>query len=81
MALLMAVQPFVRFSPPFSSLVLYTVGRTYWTEDQPVTRPLPTPRTTKIQNKSSQTSMPLVGFEPLTPVFELVLARPLRSVL
>jgi hypothetical protein len=29
----------------FSFLILYTVGRTPWTEDQPVARPLPTHRT------------------------------------
>jgi hypothetical protein len=32
--------------------------------------PLPTYRTTQTQNKSIQTSMPLVEFEPTTPVFE-----------
>jgi hypothetical protein len=31
-------------------LILYTVGRTPWTGDQPVARPLPKHRTTK-QNK------------------------------
>jgi hypothetical protein len=30
----------------FSFLILYTVGRTPWTKDQPVTRPMPTHRTT-----------------------------------
>jgi hypothetical protein len=43
---------------------------TPWTEDQPVARPLPTRRTTQTQNKSTQASMSLVGFEPTTPVFE-----------
>jgi hypothetical protein len=43
---------------------LYTVGRTPWTCDQPVARPLPTHRTALTQNKLTQTSMPLVGFEP-----------------
>jgi hypothetical protein len=38
--------------------------------DQPVARPLPTHKTTQIQNKSTQTSMLLVGFEPTMPVFE-----------
>jgi hypothetical protein len=37
---------------------------------QPVARPLPTHRTTQIQNKQTQTSMPRVGFEPTIPVFE-----------
>jgi hypothetical protein len=38
--------------------------------DQPVARPLPTHGTTQTQNKHTQTSMPGVGFEPTTPVFE-----------
>jgi hypothetical protein len=35
----------------FSFLIPYTVGRTSWTGDQPVERPLPTHRTTQTQNK------------------------------
>jgi hypothetical protein len=54
----------------FSFLVIYTLGRTPWTGDQPVARPLPTHRTTQTQNKRTQTSMPRVGFEPTIPVFE-----------
>jgi hypothetical protein len=54
----------------FNFLILYTVGRTPWTGDQPVTRPLATHRTTQTWNKSTQTSMPRVGFEPPIPVFE-----------
>jgi hypothetical protein len=54
----------------FSFLILYTVGRTPWTGDQPIVRPLPTHRTTQTQNKSTQTSMPWVGFEPTIPVFD-----------
>jgi hypothetical protein len=55
----------------FSSfLILYTLDRTPSTGDQPVTRPLPTYRTTQTQNKRIQTSMPWVGFEPTIPVFE-----------
>jgi hypothetical protein len=50
-----------RFS---SFLILYTVGRTLWTGDQPVARPLPTHRI------NTQTSMPRVGFELTTPVFD-----------
>jgi hypothetical protein len=38
--------------------------------DQHVARPLPTHRTTQIENKRTQTSMPRVRFEPKTPVFE-----------
>jgi hypothetical protein len=54
----------------FSFLTLYTVGMTPWKGDQPVLRPLPTYRTTQSYNKRTQTSMPRVGFEPTTPVFE-----------
>jgi hypothetical protein len=57
----------VRF---FSLLILYTVDRIPWTEDQPIARPLPTHRTTRTQNKRTQTSMLRVGFETTTPVFE-----------
>jgi hypothetical protein len=56
----------------FKFLILYTVGRTPWTEDHPVTRPLPTHKTTQTQNKRAQTSMPRVGFEPTIPVLEQV---------
>jgi hypothetical protein len=54
----------------FSFLILYTVCRTPWKEDQSVARPLPTHRTAQTQNKRTQTSMPQVGFEPTIPVFE-----------
>jgi hypothetical protein len=53
----------------FSFFIFYTVGRTPWTGDQPVARPLPTHRAAQTQNKSTQTSMQ-VGFESTTPVFE-----------
>jgi hypothetical protein len=56
----------------FSYLIIYTVNGTPWTGDQPVARPLPTYRTTQTQNKSTQTSIPWVGFEPTIPVFERV---------
>jgi hypothetical protein len=36
----------------FSFLILYAVGRTPWTGDQPIARPLPTHRTTQTQKKS-----------------------------
>jgi hypothetical protein len=58
----------------FNFLILYTVGRTPWTGDQPVARLLPTHRTTQTQNKRTQTSIPWVGFEPTIPVFERVKA-------
>jgi hypothetical protein len=35
----------------FSFLILYIVGRTPWTKNQSVARPLPTHRTTLTQNK------------------------------
>jgi hypothetical protein len=46
----MALQPFVRPWPllQFRNL-FYTVGRTPWTSDQPVARPLPTHRRTQTQ--------------------------------
>jgi hypothetical protein len=67
----MALQPFVGPWPLFQFLDLfYTVGRTLWTGDQPVARPLPAHRTVRTQNKRTQTSMPQVGFEPTIPVFE-----------
>jgi hypothetical protein len=54
----------------FIFLILYTFGKTPWTGDQPVARPLLTHRTTQTQNKRTQTSMPRMRFEPTTPVFE-----------
>jgi hypothetical protein len=54
----------------FTFLFLYTVGRTPWTGDQPVARPLPTHRAAQTQNKRTQTSTSGVGFEPMIPVFE-----------
>jgi hypothetical protein len=53
----------------FSFVTLYTVGRTH-TWDQPVVRPLLTHRTELTQNKCTQTSLPRVGFELTTPMFE-----------
>jgi hypothetical protein len=63
----MALQPFVGPWPllQFRNL-FYTVGRTPWTEDQPVARPLPTHRI----NAHTQTSMTRVGFESAIPVFQ-----------
>jgi hypothetical protein len=54
----------------FSFLVFYTVGRTPWTEDQPVAKPLSANRTTQTQNKRTETFMPRVGFEPTIPALE-----------
>jgi hypothetical protein len=58
------------FGRSFSFLILYAAGRTPWTGNQSVARPLPTHRTTQTQNKRTQTSMPWVGFEFTIPVFE-----------
>jgi hypothetical protein len=54
----------------FIFLILYTVGRTPWTGDQPAARPLPTDRAVQTQDKCTQTSMSQVGFEPTTTAFE-----------
>jgi hypothetical protein len=68
----MALHPFVGPWPLFFNFILYTVGRTPWTGNQPVARPLPIHRTTQTQNKHMlQTSIPWVGFEPTVPGFEL----------
>jgi hypothetical protein len=42
------------------------VGRTPWTGDQPIARPLPI----HTQNKQRQRSIPWVRFEPMIPAFE-----------
>jgi hypothetical protein len=70
LSLSMDLQPFGPWSL-FQFLNLYTVGRTHWTVDQPVARPLPAHRTTETHNKRTQTPMPRVGFEPTIPVLEL----------
>jgi hypothetical protein len=54
----------------FSFLILYTVSRTPWTEDQPDARPLPAHRTAQTQNKRTETSVPQVGFKPAITGFE-----------
>jgi hypothetical protein len=38
--------------------------------DQPAASALSTHRTTQTESMSTQTSLPRVGFEPMTPVFE-----------
>jgi hypothetical protein len=48
----------------------FTDGKTPWTGDQPIARPLPTRRTTQTQNKCTQTFMPWVGVESMPPGFE-----------
>jgi hypothetical protein len=67
---IMSLQPFVGPWPLFQFLNLYTVVRTLYTVDQPVARPVPTHRTTQMQNKRTETYMARVGFEPTSPVFE-----------
>jgi hypothetical protein len=54
----------------FGFLILYTVVRTPQTRNQLVPGPLPTNRAIQAQNKHTQTSMPRVGFEPMTHMFE-----------
>jgi hypothetical protein len=66
-----ALQPFVGPWPIFQCLYIqYIVGRTPWTWNRPVARPLSTRRRTQTQNNRTQTSKLRVGFEPTTPVFE-----------
>jgi hypothetical protein len=65
-----ALQPFVGSWPLFKFLDFYTVGRTPWTGDQPVVRPLPKHGAAQTQYKRTQTSMPQVGFESTIPVLE-----------
>jgi hypothetical protein len=60
----------LNLGPFFSFLILYPVSRIPLTGDQPVARPLPTHMKTQTQNKPTQTSMALVGFEPTITVFE-----------
>jgi hypothetical protein len=64
----MALKPLWTWAT-FQFLNPYTVGRTPWTGDYPVARPLPTHRTTQTQNKRTH-AMPRVGFEPTIPAFE-----------
>jgi hypothetical protein len=58
----MVLEPIVGPWPLFECLNLYTVGMTPWTGDQPVA--------TQTQNRRTQTSIPLVGFEPAIPLFK-----------
>jgi hypothetical protein len=44
--------PYSYGSSLFFSLDLYTIGRTLWTSDRPVARPLPKHRTTQTQNNA-----------------------------
>jgi hypothetical protein len=51
----------------FSFVILHTVGKTPWTGDQPVERPLATGSTTQTQNKHTLTVMPQALIEPHDP--------------
>jgi hypothetical protein len=62
---LVGPRPLLRFRNLF-----YTNGRSPWTSDQPVARPLHTHRTTQTRHKCTQTSMPWMGFEPTNPASE-----------
>jgi hypothetical protein len=66
----MALQPFVGPWPLFSFLILYTVGTTPWTGDQPFARSPSIQWTTQIQNKRTLISILRVGFESTISVFE-----------
>jgi hypothetical protein len=67
----MTVKPFEPW-PLFHFINLYTVGRTAWTGDQSVARPLPTHRI------NAQRRPCLVGYKPAIPVFER--AKPLHTL-
>jgi hypothetical protein len=60
----MALQPFVEpwILLQFSKL-FYTDGRTRWSSDQPVARPLPIYRTTQTQNKRKQYRHPCLEWD------------------
>jgi hypothetical protein len=67
----LAVQPPWALASAFQFHDHFTDGRTSWTSDQLVARPLPKHRTIQTQNKyTHQTSMPCVGFEPTIPASE-----------
>jgi hypothetical protein len=61
--LLWLYSPLFDFGRFFSFSILYTVGRTPWTGDQPVARPLPTHRTTQTQNKCTQYGHPCLELD------------------
>jgi hypothetical protein len=56
----------------FTFVILYTVGRTPWTGNRPVARPLPTHRTAQTQNKRRHSCLKWDSnpFEPTIPAFE-----------
>jgi hypothetical protein len=64
--------PLLEHRADFSVSWSFTDGRTLWTGDQLVARPLPNHRTTQTQKNAHthQTSMPWVGFETTIPASE-----------
>jgi hypothetical protein len=60
--LLWLYSPLLGLGRFFSFFILYTFGRSPWTGDQSVARPLPTHKT--------QISIPWVGFEPTNTAFD-----------
>jgi hypothetical protein len=67
---LYSYSPFSGLDRFFSFLIPYTVIRTPWTGDQPITSPLLAHMTTGTQNKRPKISMARVGFESMVSVFE-----------
>jgi hypothetical protein len=61
--LLWLYSPLLGFGRFFSILILYRVGRTPWTGEQPVARPLPAHRTTQTQNKCTQYRHPCLEWD------------------
>jgi hypothetical protein len=61
--IIMALQPLLGLGRFFSFLILYTVGRTPWTGDQPAARPLLKQRTTQTQNKPTQYRHPCLEWD------------------
>jgi hypothetical protein len=62
----MVLQPFLSLGRFFNLLILYTVGRTPWTGDQPVARPQPTHRI----NEPNTDIKALGGIRTHDPAFE-----------
>jgi hypothetical protein len=59
--------------------LFYSVGRTPWTGDQSIARPLAAHRTAHKHKINTQTSMTWVGFEPTTPGLEWAKANVIGS--
>jgi hypothetical protein len=61
--LLWLYSPLLGLARFLSFLILYTVGRTPWTGNQPIARPLPTRRTAQTQNKRTQYRHPYLEWD------------------